>query len=162
MRYVSKIELSHHYLNPFSGSSKFTGVLVMLLMLIFNNEISAQTPCDAEDLGYQCISKLAPDFNFLRKYKVEGGGSDKIEYSYVFTQGTQYMLTICEGTQNSQNINVNIFDSKRNLIASSKNSSQSVSAIAYSCNAAGIYYIQYTFEKPDAKCGGSVLGFKRL
>jgi hypothetical protein len=53
-----------------------------------------------------------------------------------------------------------LFDSNRNKVASSKINGQLVSAIAYPCNATGIYYIQYTFDG-GGKCGGSALGFKR-
>ncbi|HMR58161.1 MAG TPA: hypothetical protein PKC10_12620, partial [Cyclobacteriaceae bacterium] len=56
---------------------------------------------------------------------------------------------------------VSIFDKERNKVATSKINGQFVSAIAYPCNATGIYYIQYTFDDPSGHCGGSALGFKR-
>ncbi|MFO0507249.1 MAG: hypothetical protein ACK5YS_00070, partial [bacterium] len=56
---------------------------------------------------------------------------------------------------------VTLYDSERNKVASSKINGQFISAIAYPCNATGIYYIQYTFDGSLGKCGGSALGFKR-
>jgi hypothetical protein len=56
---------------------------------------------------------------------------------------------------------VTLFDSGRNKVASSKINGQFIAAIAYPCNATGIYYIQYTFDGSAAHCGGSALGFKR-
>ncbi|MEQ9413868.1 MAG: hypothetical protein RIF39_08555 [Cyclobacteriaceae bacterium] len=44
---------------------------------------------------------------------------------------------------------------------SNKISGSIASAIAFPCNATGIYYLQYTFEPGATRCGGSTLGFKR-
>ena len=56
--------------------------------------------CNSENLSNACIPKLAGGFNFLKSYKVDGAGGskDKVEYSYVFTKGTQCMINICAPT----------------------------------------------------------------
>lgn len=119
--------------------------------------------CDSENYSNACIPKLSEGFNFLKSYKIDGdgGAKDKIEYSYVFTKGTQYMINLCAGGNSPDGIVVSLFDSQRNKVASSKINGQFISAIAYPCNATGIYYIQYTFDGSTAHCGGSALGFKR-
>ena len=122
--------------------------------------LNADAQCNAETLSTQCIPKLASGFNFLKSYKVEKGGKEYVEYSYVFTKGTQYMINICAPDQNSDGIMVTLYDSKRNKVASNKVDNQYIAAIAYPCNSTGIYYIQYTFDESSA-CGGSALGFKR-
>jgi hypothetical protein len=138
-------------------------IIILFLFLLAKSTGIAQTPCNAEELGNNCISRLTPDFNFIRKYKLESEVTkDKLEYSYMFVSKTQYIVTICDPDINASGITVNIFDSQRNLVASSKNNTQTISAIAYTCSAAGIYYIQYNFEKASSICGGSALGFKRL
>jgi hypothetical protein len=139
--------------------------LVFLLLLISSvavssNEIDEQN-CNADNLANDCIPKLASGFNFLKSYKVNGDAKDKVEYSYVFTKGTQYMINVCANGTATDGIVVNLFDKERNKVASSKINGQFVSAIAYPCNATGIYYIQYTFDEPSSHCGGSALGFKR-
>jgi len=117
--------------------------------------------CDAEAYSNQCIPKLATGFNFLKSYKIEKGSKDFVEYSYVFTKGTQYMINICADGQGTDGIVVSLFDSNRNKVATSKVNGQYISAIAYPCNTTGIYYIQYTFDGSTGNCGGSALGFKR-
>ena len=120
--------------------------------------------CNSDTFSNACIPKLAGGFNFLKSYKIDGdnGQRDKVEYSYVFTKGTQYMINICANGQATDGIVVTLFDGVRNRVASSKINGQFISAIAYPCNATGIYYIQYTFDGPSsAHCGGSALGFKR-
>lgn len=119
--------------------------------------------CNAESLSNECIPKLADGFNFLKSYKVDGDGGSKktIEYSYVFTKGTQYLINICTPTSQADGIVVNLFDGNRNQVASSKVGDQFVSAIVYPSNTTGIFYIQYSFEGSSNYCGGSAMGFKR-
>lgn len=135
--------------------------LLLLAVIGFSFESNAQ--CDPDGFTTACVPKLATGFNFLKSYKIdgEGGAKEKVEYSYVFTKGTQYMINICANGAATDGIIVSLFDSNRNQVASSKIDNQMVSAIAYPCNATGIYYIQYTFNKSAGYCGGSALGFKR-
>jgi hypothetical protein len=138
-----------------------------ILITIFSSilsigSLSLNGQCNSDGFATACIPKLASGFNFLKSYKVDGdGGKDKVEYSYVFTKGTQYMINLCANGAATDGIVVTIFDSSRNKVASSKINGQFITAIAYPCNATGIYYIQYTFDGTGGKCGGSALGFKR-
>lgn len=134
---------------------------IFSIALLNSSNVSAQ--CNAENLSSECIPKLANGFNFLKSYKIDGdkGSKDKIEYSYVFLKGTQYMINICAPEQPTDGIIVSLYDQNRKKVATSKINDQYISAIAYPCNATGVYYIQYTFEKPTSFCGGSALGFKR-
>lgn len=134
-------------------------IIVFSILILSGLEVIAQ--CNAESLSTQCIPKLASGFNFLKSYKIEKGGKEFVEYSYVFTKGTQYMINICAQGQNTDGIVVSLYDSNRNKVASSKVNGQFISAIAYPCNTTGIYYIQYTFDGSTSNCGGSALGFKR-
>jgi hypothetical protein len=119
--------------------------------------------CNPDDYTSACVPKLATGFNFLKSYKIdgEGGAKGKVEYSYVFTKGTQYYINLCANGSASDGIVVSLFDSNRNQVASSKIDNQLVSAINFPCNSTGIYYIQYTFDNSSKYCGGSALGFKR-
>jgi hypothetical protein len=136
-------------------------ILLISILGVGSSELIGQ--CNPDNFANACIPKLATGFNFLKSYKVdgEGGAKDKVEYSYVFTKGTQYMINVCASKEPTDGIVVTLFDSGRNKVASSKVGGQFISAIAYPCNATGIYYIQYTFDGSTAHCGGSALGFKR-
>jgi hypothetical protein len=135
-------------------------ILIVLSVFVLSTlEVIGQ--CNSEAFSTQCIPKLASGFNFLKSYKIEKGAKEFVEYSYVFTKGTQYMINICAGDANTDGIVVSLYDSNRNKVASSKINGQFISAIAYPCNTTGIYYIQYTFDGSTGYCGGSALGFKR-
>ncbi len=138
-------------------------LLLFSLFMFILSASEAMAQCNSENLSNDCIPKLASGFNFLKSYKIDGAGGskDKVEYSYVFTKGTQYMINICAPNQPTDGIVVTLFDSQRNKVATSKINGQFISALAFPCNATGIYYIQYTFDGSAAYCGGSALGFKR-
>ena len=136
-------------------------LLIFVCSVFVFSTLDVIAQCNAESLSTACIPKLATGFNFLKSYKIEKGGKEFVEYSYVFTKGTQYMINICAGGAATDGIVVSLFDSNRNKVASSKYNGQFLTAMTYPCNTTGIYYIQYTFDGSTGYCGGSALGFKR-
>ena len=135
--------------------------LTSILLTVFSFVSNAQ--CNAHEFSNDCVPLLPNEFNFLKSYKIDGigGSKDKIEYSYVFTKGTQYMINICSEKTDTDGIVISLFDSQRTKVGSNEHEGQKLSAIAYPCNSTGIYYISYTFAKSSKYCGGSALGFKR-
>lgn len=118
--------------------------------------------CNSRNFSDACIPKLGAGFNFLKSYPIETDGDvNKVEYSYVFTKGTQYMITLCAAGPATDGIMATILDSNRNIVATNKIDGRFAEAIAYTCNSTGIYYMKYTFEGDSARCGGSALGFSR-
>ena len=136
-------------------------LLSILIVTLTCQQSSGQ--CNADNLANACMPKLASaGFNLLKSYKIDGEPDlTKVEYSYVFAKGTQYMIAICDQNSKANTIMITLYDAQRNKVASSKVGGELLSAIAYSCNATGIYYLQYTFDRSSSRCGGSVLGFKR-
>ena len=136
-------------------------LLLILSAGILSSDAVAQ--CNPDDFTTACVPQLATGFNFLKSYRIdgEGGSKGKVEYSYVFTKGTQYYINICANGAASDGIIVSLFDSNRNQVATSKIDNQILKAVQFQCLATGIYYITYTFDKSTAYCGGSALGFKR-
>lgn len=137
--------------------------ITMLALTLIGLSLEASAQCNPESFTAACVPQLATGFNFLKSYKIDGenGAKEKVEYSYVFTKGTQYMINICANGAATDGILVSLYDANRNQVASNKIDNQVLKAIAYPCNATGIYYIQYTFDKSASYCGGSALGFKR-
>jgi hypothetical protein len=140
---------------------KINLVLIVIFAFFCISAVDVPQTCNSESFADECVPKLTTGFNFLKSYKIDGTAKDKVEYSYVFTKGTQYFINLCNSGAATDGIVVNIFDKERNKVASNKISGQYVSAISFPCNATGIYYIQYTFDEPSGHCGGSAMGFKR-
>src|SRR5689334_15844785 len=129
-------------------------LIIIHLSVFILTTLNVIAQCNSESLTTKSIPKLSTGFNFLMSYIVEKGGKDYVEYSYVFTKGTQYMINICAAPQPTDGIIVSLYESNRNKLATSKINGQYISAIAYPCNTTGIYYIQYTFDGSTGYCGG--------
>ena len=134
---------------------------IFTAFLFFNTATFGQ--CDAGSISESCIPKLQDGFNFVKSYQIDGqgGSKTKVEYSYVFAKGTQYMINICSEGADTDGIVVSLYNSSRKKVTQSNMNGKLFSAIAYPCNATGIYYITFTFEGSQNNCGGAVLGFKR-
>lgn len=135
--------------------------LTYLLGVILATVDLSRAQCNTDSFVNTCTHQLGPGFNFLKGYKVDGVKNEgKVEYSYVFTAGTEYMVNLCLNGNTNDGVVVSLFDAGRGIVASSKINNQYVTALQFSCSRSGIYYIQYTFEG-ESRCAGSALGFKR-
>ena len=124
---------------------------------------TAQAQCDAASKAAGCIPNPNSGYTLIKSFEVDGkgGSKTKIEYSYVFTKGTKYLLNVCGDGETPDGVVVTVYDKYRNKVASNYVDGNVVKAIAYPCSATGIYYITYTFEESKGYCGGSTIGFKR-
>ena len=119
--------------------------------------------CDAAGKAAGCAPNPKSGYTLIKSFEVDGkgGAKDKIEYSYVFTKGTKYLVNVCGNAETPDGVVVTLYDKYRNKVASNSIDGKVVKAIAYPCSATGIYYITYTFEASEDYCGGSTIGFKR-
>lgn len=130
---------------------------LFLLIVLLSPPAGAQ--CDPDSQLSNCVSKLATGYTFLKSYKISG--EKEIEYSYVFTKDTNYILNLCNKNGESSNMVVTLYDANRNKIASNVVGDRHLPAIGYRCGATGIYYFTISFQNNFEPCGVSVLGFKR-
>lgn len=119
--------------------------------------------CDAAQKAATCAPNPGSGYTLIKSFEVDGKGGtkDKVEYSYVFTKGTKYLVNVCGDATSPDGVVVTLYDKYRNKVATNSVNGSVVKAIAYPCSATGIYYITYTFEKSKEYCGGSTIGFKR-
>src|SRR5688500_20402183 len=91
-------------------------ILIVLSVFILST-LDVIGQCNSETFSNSCIPKLSTGFNFLKSYKIEKGGKDYVEYSYVFTKGTQYMINICANPQPTDGIIDSFYYSSRTNVA---------------------------------------------
>ncbi|MDI9340807.1 MAG: hypothetical protein QM534_09600 [Sediminibacterium sp.] len=134
---------------------RFSSVLFMLLSTMFTVR--------AQCIQGECSKKLG-DFTFIKSVNinsscVEGKAN---QFSYVFSQGSTYMVLACDSEKKGARMIVNLYDKEKNLIATNKNRKKFYPSITFPCSATGVYYIESFYEgsSPDA-CGINVLGFSR-
>ena len=104
--------------------------ILFLFVLVVSMQANAQ--CNTEALCNTCVTKLTAGFNFLKTYKINSEKDlVKVEYSYVFAKGTQYMITLCNEETKNNSIMVTIYDAQRNRLASNKIEGNLLPAIAF-------------------------------
>ncbi|HEY8400952.1 MAG TPA: hypothetical protein VIK89_06805 [Cytophagaceae bacterium] len=118
---------------------------------------TANAQCQSDE----CVSKLSEGYIFLKSYSMEKSATE-VEYSYVFSKDTDYMLVTCNKDGHSNNVIVTLYDSNKKVIATNYDpkAEKYYTAIAYNCKATGIYYLKYSF-KETSECCVSVLAFKK-
>lgn len=139
-------------------------VFLMLLytqLLVFN---VAQAQCNPDAFVEEGLGFLkSKNFNFLKSYKIDGQGgmSKEIEFSYVFSTGTSYLIFVNNGRKNAEGIVITVEDADRQQIAKSFVGDTYVPAVQIVCNRTGIYYIRFSLLDRKNDCASAVLGFKR-
>ena len=138
--------------------------LVFFVSILFFTASISYAQCDPTDRVAGCAPNPKSGYTLIKSFQVdgEGGTKEKIEYSYVFTKGTKYLVNVCGGVKTADGVVVTLYDKYRNKVASNLIDGKVAEAIAYPCSATGIYYITYTFHESKEYCGGSTIGFKRV
>lgn len=138
--------------------NKLVQFLVALFMIV-----GMVSHVRAQCIQGECSKKLG-DFTFIKSVNinsscVEGKAN---QFSYVFSQGSTYMVLACDSEKKGARMIVNLYDKEKNLIATNKNRKKFYPSITFPCSATGVYYIESFYEgsNPDA-CGINVLGFSR-
>lgn len=132
-------------------------LLTSFVMILISNITMSQ--CMDEKLKASC-SSLLNSYIFVKSFKVNTGST---EYSYVFSRGTNYVITVCDEAEANNKMVVELYDRAHKLVASSfdKKTGKQYAKIGYQCSATGVYYMKYSFKGGKPSCGVSVLGFKR-
>ncbi len=137
-------------------------ISIFILVVAFFNANTGHAQCNSSEIAESCISELDTSFHFLKSYSLDGKQGDEvmIEHSYVLTKNTDYLIKLCSSSESDLDIVVEIFDTNRKNVASSKNDSTRNSYLEYDCKVTGIYYLQYSFVDSKKYCAGSAIGFK--
>lgn len=121
---------------------------------------SVQAQCNTDDMAKKGSARLG-EYTFLKSYKVEAKPGEPVEYSYVFSGNTSYMVALADDKGGEvPNVEVTMYDNSRKMVSTNKIGGKLYPAIVYNCKATGIYYMTFTVQ-PGASCGVGILGFKK-
>lgn len=140
-------------------------IITLIILSLFATTELSFGQCDAMSNKDKGVGQLSDDFTFIKSYLLDGGKENakgEIEYSFVFSKGTSYMLTLVNNLGQSDNIEVKLYDPTHKLLVTNydKKSDQYL-PVVYPCKSTGVHYMTFKFSKDTEKCGLSVLGFKR-
>ncbi len=119
--------------------------------------------CNAMQHKKACTAQLADGFTFIKSYVLEEGkinANGEIEYSFVFSKGTLYMLTLANSAGEAKGVEITLYDPARKKLVSNFDGTN-YHPIGYPCRATGVHYMTFKFKDGETPCGLSVLGFKR-
>ncbi len=137
-----------------------TIALFVVLAILSSTNIYAQ--CTFEKYtqkGIKMLSQEHEGFTFLKSYEIAGAEGKK--FSYIFTQGTSYLITLANNDVHSNGIYLSVYDSNDKLITTSKMNDKFYSAIQFNCKGTGVYQLKFNFEGANEHCAVAVLGMKR-
>lgn len=125
--------------------------------------------CDTKKFKEDCTSKIPQGYTFLKSYSVDGkeGAQKQVSYSYIFSKNTSYLMILANSHPQNKGFMVELYDSNRRKLASSylpasgSRPAKYYPALAYQCQATGIYHLVFKFQDTNDFCAGSVLAFKR-
>jgi hypothetical protein len=124
---------------------KFVIAMFALVPIAF----SAVAQCHFESF-HACIHSVKDSSRLVKSVSIENNNAaeEKVEFSYVMTKDTQYLIDMCDGGKRSAKaINVFIYDEYRNKITSIKPMRKK--GLVFICSATGIYYIE--FQIPERR-----------
>jgi hypothetical protein len=140
-------------------------LILAFFLSVFNptEEPQRVNACDAKTYKDKCVRDLPDGYTFLKSYTIDGQGGTKkkVEFSYIFSKNNSYLIMLGNSSPQTKGIVVTIYDSNRKKLAASFSNGKYYPAVAYKCNATGIYYLTFTFEGTNDYCAGSVLSFRR-
>lgn len=101
----------------------------------------------------------AGGYTFLKSYPVKGEQGKK--YSYIFSTGTKYLITLANSNANTKGLVITILDSNNSQIATSFANDKYYPALGFTCKKTGIYHLKFSFNGTKDYCAAGVLGMKR-
>src|SRR5690349_4796932 len=95
-------------------------LVVFAAILMKASMASAQ--CDADTYTNKLIEKLPQGYAFLKSYKIDGenGAKDKLEFPYIFSKDSNYMITLGNKELELKGVLLNLYDSNRKLVATNQ------------------------------------------
>ena len=122
---------------------------ILLLISVFSfGSAPTIAQCNSSEIIDLCVPNLPGSFVYLKGYEVDGKGGqlEKVEYSYPFAKGKDYMINLCP-QEEGNGLVVTLYNHNRFEMATNVIDGQFASAIVFSCKTTGLYYITYTFDK---------------
>jgi hypothetical protein len=126
---------------------------------------TAFAQCEAEKYTEKLIEKMPDGYAFLKSYKIDGenGNKSKMEFPYIFSKDSNYMITLANKDVEIKGVILTLYDSNRKPVATNLDpgSKKFYSGVSYKCATTGVYYLTFSFESTKDYCAAAVLGFKR-
>lgn len=142
--------------------SSLSLLLAGALSLGFATAGRQQTPCPEPADVRNCACGTAEGFTTVKAFPVNLAQSQ--EYSYVFTQGAEYLLTLCGPEGQPLPLKVSVLDGYRNPLFDNydKKGRQYRRQMGYVCGQTSVAVLKLEPAKGAQGCGYVFVSFKAL
>ena len=123
--------------------------------------LDLRAQCNHEIDDAQCLEQISQSNTFVKSYKLTQRKVEDKEFSSVLAKNTQYYLNLCEHGELSNNVVINVYNTKRKLIASNKKKNDIHPELSFKCEKTGVYYFEFKASASAADCGIGALSFRR-
>lgn len=134
--------------------------IFLFFALISTHFLQAQ--CNTESYIEKSIKKIQPQgFTFIKSYPIAGKEGKK--FSYVFSSGSTYVISLSNADANNKGFFVTIYDVNKKPMVVSVVEGKYYPTINFPCKMTGLYYMEFAFADKDTKdfCAAAVLGMKK-
>lgn len=142
-------------------------ILTLIVCVAFIAPSAAFAQCDNDDFMDEC-AVLLEDYMYVKSFDINTKSAKSknaaiTQYSYVFSKGTNYVITVCDQNKPGNKMVVSLYDRNKKLVATNVDpkTRKQYNKIIYPCQATGVYYLKYTWQANKVGCGVSILGFKK-
>ncbi len=134
--------------------------LFIPLIFLFTSVNFLQAQCNTEAYIEKSIKKIQPQgFTFVKSYPVSGKEGKK--FSYVFSSGSTYIISLSNSDANTKGFVVTLYDVNKKELTKSFVEGKYYASINFPCKMTGIYYMEFTFANTQDFCAAAVLGMKK-
>ncbi|MDH3710783.1 MAG: hypothetical protein OER04_12885 [Cyclobacteriaceae bacterium] len=135
--------------------------LSLLTVLTIFAVVDTQAQCTSNTNDALCIERISQNNTFVKSYKLNHRVHSNKEFSSVLAKDTHYYLNLCEDGQVSTNVVINVYNTKRKLIASNQTKNTILPELTFECQKTGVYYLEFKANPGAADCGIGALSFRR-
>ncbi len=135
---------------------------ISLLAIFILSGVAAFGQCDGNSKDARCIEQIRQTNTFVKSYKLNYQLAQQKEFSSVLAKDTQYYLNLCENGEISNNVVINVYNTRRKLIASNKSKDQVTKELSFACDKTGVYYFEFKANDLSTGCGIGALSFRRM
>lgn len=146
-------------------------LFLLTLVVSFFPVQKTYSQCNTKTNINKLISGLPkkPRYTYLKGYNIEASrarkdkktGQNYMEYSYIFSSGTKYLVALDHANVLKKNdVKIEIYNSSHKEIINNEVDGKKYRGVAYTCEKTGKYYIRFIFTG-KTKCAGGILSFTR-
>jgi hypothetical protein len=108
------------------------------------------------------VERVTAANKMVKSYKLDTYRTGDVEYSTVLVKDLRYYINLCEEGEESNSVEINVYDTERKLVTTNKEQDQSIlNELSFTCPRTGVYYVVFKRGDTPLSCGLGALSFRK-